>query len=386
MKWTRLTIKTTTEAEDIIISDMYELGLWGAQIEDHVPLTSWEKEQMFVDILPDFGEDDGRALLHFFVEVAGEGQKEQDAKEKPAVSGLADGVDNSYSYVTGENVVSDLDGLIAQMKQKLSEISEYMDIGEGTIEVSETEDTDWANNWKTFFQPFAIDDLLIVPSWIAVKRTQEPAADQAVDRATKVEPSWKMDGDTCIIGSDQKLLRIDPGSAFGTGMHETTQLCIRALKEYVTDTTTLLDVGTGSGILGIVALLQGAQRIVGTDLDICAKEAVFENLKMNDLSRERFSLMIGNIINEEEIRKQAMADSENGEGFDIVVANILAQVLCPLTPVAADCMKKGGIYITSGILEGKEESVSQACEQAGLEVVSVRSLGEWRCVVARKPL
>ncbi|MCR5418255.1 MAG: 50S ribosomal protein L11 methyltransferase [Lachnospiraceae bacterium] len=362
MKWTRLTIKTTTTAEDIIISEMYELGLMGAQIEDNVPLTAWEREQMFVDILPETREDDGRALLHFFVEVKGENADAQGFSG----NGVSKAEDNSYRYVSGENVVEDLPGLISAMEEKLSKIQGYMDIGEGTIEVSETEDLDWANNWKEFFKPFYVDELMVVPSWYTIGEEGE--------HSVALRPS-------------DKLLRIDPGSAFGTGMHETTQLCIKALKKYVTEETTLLDVGTGSGILGIVALLYGAKTVTGTDLDICAKEAVKDNLALNHTGEDRFTLLIGNVITEESVQQEVLSLAKDaGKGYDIVVANILAPVLCELTPVVSGkLLRSGGIYITSGIIEGKEESVSEACRKVGMEVVSVEKQGEWRCVIARKP-
>ena len=354
MKWTRLTIKTSVEAEDIIISEMYELGLQGAQIEDHVPLSAWEKEQMFVDILPETEPDDGRALLHFFVEVAGE----NDATPKEqgfTVNGISDAEDNSYSYVSGENVVSDLEGLKAAMEEKLAWIASFMDIGEGVIEVGETEDKDWANSWKEFFKPFDIDDLRIVPTWCE----EEPAKGHTV-------------------------LRLDPGSAFGTGMHETTQLCIREIKAAVKGSEKILDVGTGSGILGIAALLFGAGSVTGTDLDLCARGAVWDNLAHNHITEDRFRLIIGNVINDEEIRSEVRKQAR--EGYDIVVANILAEVLVSLTPVAAGFVKEGGLYITSGILEGKEDMVADACKKAGLSVLAVRTLGEWKCVVARREL
>ncbi|MCR4691339.1 MAG: 50S ribosomal protein L11 methyltransferase [Lachnospiraceae bacterium] len=387
MKWTRLTIKTTTQAEDIIISEMYELGLQGAQIEDNVPLTPLEKEQMFVDILPEYGEDDGRALLHFFVEVAGQNPENEEAGgQAKAVIGLGETEDNSYSFVSGENVVSDLPGLMAQMEETLSGIRSYMDIGEGTIEVSETADTDWANNWKEFFKPFAVEDLLIIPSWIEVKKDFTPDASAESSQEDSGKKEFSVEGDICHVKNTQKILRIDPGSAFGTGMHETTRLCMKALKEYNTPGSRILDVGTGSGILGIVALLQGADHVVGTDLDICAKEAVAENLSMNGIPAEKFKLKIGNIITDQDLQKEALDASTEKKGFDIVVANILAQVLCPLTPVAAGQLKTGGIYITSGILEGAEDSVTEACKKAGLEIVSVTAMGEWRCVVARKQM
>ncbi len=346
MKWTKLTIKTLAEAEDIIISTMYDLGLEGAQIEDKVPLTAWEKEQMFVDILPDSPEDDGVAYISFFVEIP-----EEDALETPGVAaGLSDGVDNSYFAVsTGQQV--DIEALVADMKRELNDLRMFMDIGEGTVTVSETEDIDWMNNWKQFFHQFYIDDLLVTPSWEDVKEEDQ----------------------------DKKVLHIDPGTAFGTGMHETTQLCIRQLKKFITPETQLLDVGTGSGILAIVSLMYGIKSAVGTDLDPCAEPAVAENMEMNGIAPDKFEMMIGNIISD-----KAIQDRVGYEKYDIVVANILAEVLVPLTPVIVNQLKPGGIYITSGIISGKEGLVQEAAEGAGMEIVEVSQQGEWMSVTARK--
>lgn len=320
MKWTRICIKTITDAEDIIISELYDLGLEGAQIEDKIPLSAWEKEQMFVDIPPQTEEDDGIAYLSFFVE---------------------------------EDSDIDVDDMIKQVKVALEEMRNWCDIGEGSITVDETEDLDWINNWKKYFHQFYIDDLLVIPSWEEVKE----------------EDKGKM------------ILHIDPGTAFGTGMHETTQLCIRQLKKHITPSTKLLDVGTGSGILAILALMFGAESAVGTDLDPCAVEAVKENMESNNIPQDKFSMMIGNIITEKEVQ-----DKVGYECYDIVVANILADVLVPLTPVIVNQMKKGGIYITSGIIDDKEDVVKEAVLAAGLEVLEVTYQGEWVSITARKPL
>ncbi|MCR5337897.1 MAG: 50S ribosomal protein L11 methyltransferase [Lachnospiraceae bacterium] len=295
------------------------------------------------------------------------------------------------------------------------------------MEISETEDADWANKWKEFFKPFYIEDLLVAPSWLTGEEiasfikyesaTESPSSVACGDSLSRLPARSALDkrhwrlappGGSHLsvpIATDSNhsspILRIDPGSAFGTGMHETTQLCIKAIKEYVKDDTMLLDVGTGSGILGIIALLYGAKGIVGTDLDICAIDAVAENLEQNGLSSEQFSLLIGNLITDGKLRDEALsigssiaADTARSanenvtdpdssfEGFDIVTANILAEVLVNLTPVVPSMLKKGGIYITSGILEGKEQLVKKACEDAGMKVLSIGEQGEWRCVIA----
>lgn len=346
MKWKKLTVKTVTDAEDIIISELYDLGLEGAMIEDRVPLTAWEKEQMFVDILPDGPEDDGIAYLSFFVEVPSDDEEKGIATQ----NGLSDDMDNSY-FIVSNGQAPDMDALVEAVRNKLSEIREYMDIGEGSITISETEDKDWLNNWKEFFHQFYIDDLLVTPSWEEIKPEDQ----------------------------DKKILHIDPGTAFGTGMHETTQLCIRQLKKYITPETVLLDVGTGSGILAIVSLMYGIKEAVGTDLDPCAVEAVRENMEVNGVNADQFEMMIGNIISDPEIQ-----DRVGYERYDIVVANILAEVLLPLTPVVKKCLKPGGIYITSGIIAEKEQLVVDAVKAAGMEVLEVTRQNEWVSVTARR--
>ncbi|WP_419525673.1 50S ribosomal protein L11 methyltransferase, partial [Blautia sp.] len=318
---------TKTEAEDMIISSLYDIGLEGAQIEDHVPLTTLEKEQMFVDILPDMQEDDGIAYLSFFVEETEDGEL----------------------LMNGE--VTAQEDILKAVEEELDSLRTFMDIGEGSIEIDETEDIDWINNWKQYFKQFYVDDILIIPSWEKVKKEDE----------------------------GRMIIHIDPGTAFGTGMHETTQLCIRQLKKYVTKDTELLDVGTGSGILSIAALKMGAKHAVGTDLDTCAVPAVEENKEANDIPEAAFDMMIGNIIDDKEVQ-----DTVGYEKYDIVVANILADVLVPLTPVIIHQMKKGGIYITSGIIDNKEETVVNAVKAAGLEVLEVTYQGEWVSVTARK--
>ena len=316
MKWTQFRLKTTTEAEDIVSSMLADLGIEGVQIEDKIPLTQSDKEQMFVDILPDIPEDDGCAYLTFYLD------EDVDKQE-----------------------------LLLKVRQELEEMRSYLNVGECTIEESQTEDVDWVNNWKQYFHQFYIDDILVIPSWENV---------EAKD-------------------SDKMVIHIDPGTAFGTGMHETTQLCIRQLKKYVTEDTEILDVGCGSGILGMLALKFGAKHSVGTDLDPCAIDATYENMDNNGISRDQYEVMIGNIIDD-----KAVQDKVGYEKYDIVAANILADVLVPLTPVIIHQMKKGGIYITSGIIEDKEDVVVEAVKEAGLEVLEVNHQGEWVSVTARK--
>ena len=316
MKWNKFRLETTTEAEDIISSMLMDLGIEGIEIEDKIPMTQSEKEQMFVDILPEIKMDDGVAYISFYLE-------EEDDKE----------------------------AVLANIREELEDMKSYVNVGTCRIEESQTEDVDWVNNWKKYFHQFYVDDILIIPSWEDVKPEDE----------------------------GKMIVHIDPGTAFGTGMHETTQLCIRQLRKHVTKDTEILDVGCGSGILGMLALMFGAKHSVGTDLDPCAIDATHENMEVNHIAKDKYEVMIGNIIDDKAVQDQV------GYGkYDVVVANILAPVLVMLTPVIVDQLKTGGIYITSGIIDDKEETVVEAVKKAGLEVLEVTYQGEWVSVTARK--
>ena len=318
MKWNKYTLLTTTEAEDLISSMMMDVGIEGIEIEDKIPLSEKDRSQMFVDILPEGPADDGTARISFYLE------PEQDNG-----------------------------AILAAVQEGLDEIRSWgVDVGAGTMEATQTEDKDWINNWKEYFHQFYVDDILITPSWEPVK-----SKDQG-----------------------KLLIQIDPGTAFGTGMHETTQLCIRQIRKYVTEETVLLDVGTGSGILGITALKLGAKEVWGTDLDENAITAVGENLEANSISTDRFHVIQGNIIDDKSVKDWAGYDK-----YDIVVANILADVIILLVNEIPAHLKQGGYFITSGIINMKEEAVKAAfaeCEE--LELVEVTYQGEWVSVTARK--
>ena len=315
MKWNKFRLKTTTAAEEIVSSALMDLGIQGVEIEDKIPLTARDKEQMFVDILPDVA-DDGVAYLNFYLE---------EDEDKEAV--------------------------LSRVREELAELSGFLDIGEGTITESQTEDKDWINNWKQYFKQFYVDDLLIIPSWEKIKPEDE----------------------------GRPVIHIDPGTAFGTGMHETTQLCIRQIKKHVAPGCQMLDVGCGSGILSIAGILFGAGHAVMTDLDPCAVSASAENMAENGIGEECFQILEGNLIDD-----AAVQDAVGYGKYDLVTANILADVLVPLTPAVARCLKEGGVYISSGILQEKEQMVADAVRKAGLEILEITRQGEWVSVTARK--
>ena len=316
MKWKKFTLTTTTEAVDLESSMLDDVGIEGIEVEDNVPLTEKETKGMFIDILPELPPDEGVAKVSFYLD-------DDDQVEE----------------------------MLRRVNEGLDELAAYTELGQRTIEASETEDKDWINNWKQYFKPFTVDHILIKPTWETVPEEHK----------------------------DKLLVQIDPGTAFGTGMHETTQLCIRQIRKYVTEKTKILDVGCGSGILGMLALKFGAEHSVGTDLDPCAIDATYENMENNGISRDKYEVMIGNIIDD-----KAVQDQVGYEKYDIVTANILADVLIPLTPVIVNQLKPGGIYITSGIIDDKEETVKEAVAKAGLELIDVTYQGEWVCVTARK--
>ena len=317
MKWKKFTLTTTTEAVDLISYTLDELGIEGIEIEDNIPLTEKETKGMFIDILPELPPDEGVAKVSFYLD-------EDD----------------------------DIPAMMAKVKEALEELKPFTDLGACTFAESETEDKDWINNWKQYFKPFTVDHILIKPTWETVPEEHK----------------------------DKLLIQIDPGTAFGTGMHETTQLCIRQLEKYVTPDSEVLDVGTGSGILGITALKLGAKHVFGTDLDENAITAVGENLEANGIAPEQFKVVQGNIIDD-----KAVQDEVKYEYYDIAVANILADVIIMLQKEIPVHIKKNGIFITSGTIDMKEEAVKAAFEaNDAFEIVEITHQGEWVSVTARK--
>ena len=304
-------------ASDLVIDMMTELGVDGVQIEDNVPISEADKKRMFIDFLPILPIDEGVSYLSFYLE------------------------DDS-----------DEERLLSEIKNGLSELTDFVDVGEGTITKSETEDKDWINNWKEFFKSFMVDDIVIKPTWEEMKPEYE----------------------------GKLLIEIDPGIAFGTGMHETTQLCMRQLMKYVKPDTEILDVGCGSGILSIVSLKLNAKSVVGIDIDVNATTATYENLEVNHIPADKCKVYTGNILENEELQKEIGYDC-----YDLVVANILADVLVPLTPIVPKHLRKGGLFITSGIIDTKEEEVKQAIiDNGNFEIVEITRQKDWSSITARR--
>ncbi|MBQ7175123.1 MAG: 50S ribosomal protein L11 methyltransferase [Lachnospiraceae bacterium] len=378
MKWRKYTIFTTVEAEDLVSMMLMEHGVEGVQIEDNVPLSDSDTKGMFIDILPEMAPDDGTSRVSFFLHLKEAGSDEEipaDAEKCAGPDGAEVGsdaadrsdagsaADNSYSIADRLWTEDEIGELLAKVQEELAGMRAYTDIGEGRIEAGETEDTDWRDNWKQYFKPILAGGFLIKPTWETIPN--EYAADAA--------------------SGALQVIEIDPGTAFGTGSHETTQLCLRAIEKYIRGGEQVLDIGTGSGILGIAALKKGAAACMATELDEMCEPSIMDNIAYNGIGEDIFSLLIGNVIGDEDVIRavRSMAPS----GYDVAVANILAPVIVMLAGAGQvdSFVRSGGIFITSGIIDTKEAEVVAAFKaNPAWEIMEINRQGEWVSVVARR--
>lgn len=325
MKWESFTIETKAAAEDFISAALASLGIQGVEIRDNVPLTKEEAHGMFIDT----GDDEGKSLM----------PKLPDSDAAQVIF-----------YLDPEK--DDIPAILQQVQKALEELKLTTDIGSAAISQSETEDKDWINNWKKYWHTFTIGNLVIKPTWETVPENLQ----------------------------GRPVLSMDPGTAFGTGSHETTRMVIRELEQAVKGGELVLDVGCGSGILSLTALLFGADHAVGTDLDPNAKTAFMENAAINHFTPDRYDIVLGDIVTD-----KAAADEIGYERYDIVCANILHDVLIPMSAVIDRHMKPGALLFTSGIIEAKEQAVREAIEaNPHLQVLETYHDGEWVSITAKK--
>ena len=317
MKWKKFTLTTTTEAVDLVSSMLDDVGIEGIEVEDNVPLTEKETKGMFIDILPELPPDEGVAKVSFYLD-------DDDQVEE----------------------------MLRRVNEGLDELAAYTELGQRTIEASETEDKDWINNWKQYFKPFTVDHILIKPTWETLSDKKD----------------------------DDIVIEIDPGTAFGSGSHETTKLCISQLKKYIKKDTELLDVGTGSGILSIIGLKLGAHHAMATDIDPNAIRATNENFAINEVS-EQAEVQQVNILDKEEA--DSFYEKNNGKKYDVIVANILADVIIPLSGIVAPLLKDDGIFITSGIINTMEEAVKEAMLANHFEILEINHMKDWVSITAK---
>ena len=318
MKWKEYTVHTVTAAEDLVVDALTELGIEGAEVRDRAPILRGDTMEIFKDVMPAPLADDGTAEVVFYLDADSEENEE----------------------------------ILSSVREALEDLRDFMDIGPGTISEGETEDTDWINKWKENFRAFMVDDILIKPTWVEMPEN----------------------------ASNATMVEIDPGTAFGTGSHETTKLCIHGIRKFMNPGDRVLDVGTGSGILGIIALKLGAESVLGTDIDELAVSQAEENILQNGVDPSKFPVLLGDIITDPELQKKT-----GFEQYDFVLANILADIIIPLQKVVWQQMKVGAKMNLSGIINIRADEVREALLQnPHYRLLDTETMGEWVSFTAER--
>ena len=314
MRWTKFTIDTTEASAELVSALLYDFDITNIEIEDNAAVTPLEGED-YEELVPDRGADDGSSKVIFYVE---EGR------------------------VYGK--------LLEDIRFGLDNLKKTADIGAGTIDISSTDEKDWRDKWKEFFHTFTVGDYTIVPSWEEVSSDSDP----------------------------KHIIRMDPGITFGTGKHESTRMIIEELPEYIHGGEKVLDLGTGSGILAMIALREGAADVTATDIDPATKDAVAENFERNNLPLEKMHLVIGDLASDKKVQ------GEVGGGYDVVCANILADIIIGMLPAIRNTIRPEGVLLTSGIIDFKEEEVKNALYENGFKVYDIKKCGEWVSIAAKQ--
>lgn len=342
MKWFEYTIDTTTEGEEIVAFELSELGITNVQLMDNIHEEDLTQGREYKELLPEgIKSDDGTAKVRFYLD--------SDMSE-----------DNRS-------------GVISQIHDALLVYTDIMDMGSCNITETVTDESEWRDKWKEFFHEFKVGSFDIRPAWEA--------------------------GD--VTDHDNTIL-IDPGTAFGTGKHESTMLCIEGLEKYINPGDKVFDVGFGSGILSVAAYKRKASIVCGTDIADDALESAESNFSINGLKLDTDKFKIGDITYDIELFKYMMSltDTEQksldkqgshndllnpGEtGYDVVLANLLADIILGMTDRLFSLVRPGGILITSGIIDFRSSDIEDSLRNAGFSIMEVRKMGEWRSVVARR--
>ena len=356
MIWKKLTIETSVEAVDLLSEFLNDNGAEGVLIEDNVPLTEDELKEMFVDVPLMAGDDDGSAKVSCFL-------KSDEEVER----------------------------IKALVIEEMNRLEEFLPVGSKNIMLTDTtDDTTWNDNWKQYYKPFRLYDNLVI------------------------EPVWSEFPDK---KDTDKVIKIESVMAFGTGTHETTKLCLGQLEKYINkaDKPSVFDIGCGSGILSIAAVVMGAGYVHGLDIDPQAVESSKINAEANGFSSDRIDFSAGNLLSKNFIgekmtddEKEAYKNGSLGSGistpftpaemvdlslggedsiparkYNIVVANILADVIIPLSGVVRDYLEPDGIFITSGIIDTREDDVKKALTDNGFEILDVVHMNEWVSIVCK---
>lgn len=358
MKWVKYTIESTIEAEDIISCELAELGVEGVQIEDSLPLSFAELEAMYVDpdaeeLMPDSIPDIDGSRISFYIRIT-DGESDINVPVKSS-----DTVDASYTIHDRLWDQEEVEALIGEIRNRLNEMSAYVDIGTGRITADYTEETEWIDKWKEYYKPLVAANILVIPYWEDVPSEYQVATED----------------------ESLRVVRLNPGSAFGSGSHETTRLCMELIEKYLKKGDRFIDIGAGSGILGLAALSNGASYVYSVELDPACEHIMQENMELNGISEDEFRIGIGNILEDDEMRAAA------GDDYDVLAANILAPVTITLSgPGQADSLvRKGGFFITSGIAKYREDEVKAAfMRNPEWRIIDSRSAGDWTALVCER--
>ncbi|MFQ7291481.1 MAG: 50S ribosomal protein L11 methyltransferase [Monoglobales bacterium] len=321
MDWIKVTIYTSAEGIEGVTGRLYQLGITGLEIED---------EQDFLEFLEnnkqywDYVDEDLMKQKHTETKVS--------------------------CYVSNDMNGNELLIAIRDSMKEMKDLDDDNSYGRLEVEIENTSTEDWANNWKKYFHPMEVGEkILIKPEW---EELTEP--------------------------TDRLVFNINPGMSFGTGSHYTTQLCIEALEKYIKPGIKMLDLGCGSGILSILSLMLGAKEAVAVDIDPNAVDTAYENAQMNNIGREHYKVLSGNVVTDKEIQ-----DIISQDKYEVVAANIVADVIIGLAPKAREYMKEGGVFITSGIIEGRQDEVKEALEENGFEIVDIRNRKDWYSIICK---
>ncbi len=322
MKWKEITVETSEEGIELVLARLDMLGITQVNIVQ--------------------GHDEIDTLLHS-AERYWDYAEETVLNKQPAVQAYISSVPEN------EGMVERIEASMRELKALALDLG--METGSLEIKIKTVDEEDWANNWKAYFKPMAVGEkLLVCPSW-------EPVPD----------------------GNARAVLRIDPGMAFGTGTHHTTRMCLELLEANIMPGKLVADLGCGSGILSIAASLMGAAETYAIDIDPVATKVAAENAALNGIDMNKYFIRNGDILEDEAFRRDV-----SKRKYDVVMANIVANVIIAFAPVIPSLMKDDGVFIASGIIDDRLDEVLSALSVNGMEILEIRSGEDWRAILAKK--
>jgi ribosomal protein L11 methyltransferase len=320
LDWIQLAINTTSEGIEPLTGRLYNIGITGFEIED---------EKDFLDFL----ENQTRNWDYVDESLL------ESKKGKTCVK----------VYLSDNQAGHDMLRLIKESVGALKAEDADGKYGSLNMEFSNVSEDDWANNWKKYFKPIEIGEKILI------------------------KPQWH----ELLYDTDRIVFEVNPGMAFGTGTHETTRMCIQQLEKYVYSGSSVLDLGCGSGILSIISLLLGAKKVTAADIDPNCEKIAYQNARLNKVDDKDFTVFSGNVLEDLQLKKML------GSGYDVVAANIVADVIIALAPDIKTYLKPEGVCILSGIIDFRENEVANALKSCGIEIVSRQQEGEWLCLIGK---